>query len=146
MGTCPRCGESTSIWNRGLFSGLCPACVQAGRDEQVRREREVEARRVAEEEERWKREREAQLAAEKERLRQRAQPGLSCPRCGGGMEEGFLRDLTYGGCVPSYWVEGKPESSFWTGTKFTDKRKGRVAAYRCIECGHLELIATEMEE
>jgi hypothetical protein len=66
-----------------------------------------------------------------------------CVQCGGDLEEGFLRDATYGGSVPSTWVEGEPERSFWTGTKLSGKVQYQVQAYRCVKCGRIELYGHE---
>ncbi len=83
--------------------------------------------------------------AERAMLLQKVVPGTACPKCGGGLEDGFLRDATYGGFKVGCWVEGTPQRSFWTGTQVAFKRKYRVGAYRCIDCGHLEFYAREPE-
>jgi len=41
------------------------------------------------------------------------------------------------------WVEGKPESSFWSGLKTSGKETFFVSALRCIGCGKLEFYAGE---
>ena len=68
-----------------------------------------------------------------------------CSRCRGLLEEGFVADNTAGGVTPSLWVQGPPESTFWTGpagAKVSDKTKRRVETFRCTDCGHLESFAT----
>ena len=42
---------------------------------------------------------------------------LSCPRCGGSMEQGFIIDETHGTMKSQKWVGGAPEYSFWFGLK-----------------------------
>jgi hypothetical protein len=59
------------------------------------------------------------------------------------MEEGFVMDMTYGGQHVSRWVAGKPESSFWTGTKISGKDHHKIQTYRCTACGYLESYARE---
>ena len=64
-----------------------------------------------------------------------------CAKCGGAMEEGFVRDVLQGGCTPATWVEGQPEWSFWSGTKTSGKEQFRLQAFRCAKCGLVELYA-----
>ena len=70
-----------------------------------------------------------------------------CGKCGALLEEGFVPD--YGHLQvpqPVTWVEGKPQSSIWTGTKIGNRRQLEVAAYRCTSCGCIEFYALEDEE
>ncbi|KAA3663996.1 MAG: hypothetical protein DWQ04_07975 [Chloroflexi bacterium] len=57
------------------------------------------------------------------------------------MELGYLSDVWKGGIIPGTWIEGEPEKSFWTGTKVKGKRRLAISAFRCTECGYLELYA-----
>ena len=41
-----------------------------------------------------------------------SQPARICPKCGGSMCEGFMRDLSYGAILQAIWVEGEPVSPF----------------------------------
>jgi hypothetical protein len=66
---------------------------------------------------------------------------LECPKCRTRMEEGFIKDETYGQVLASKWVEGAPEKSFWTGTKTRGKEQVEVRTYRCTGCGYLESYA-----
>ena len=67
---------------------------------------------------------------------------VRCSKCAGVMEEGFIPDFGHYQYVrPLRWVEGKPERSFWTGTKVGDRREANVSAYRCTACGYVELYA-----
>lgn len=59
------------------------------------------------------------------------------------MEEGFIIDHSYGTNMPSNWVEGEPDRSFWSGIKINDKTRYRVRSLRCSQCGFLESYATE---
>jgi hypothetical protein len=66
-----------------------------------------------------------------------------CPKCDGQMEEGFMLDRTYGAQLPSQWVEGEPEKSFWFGTRTAGREILRVTTYRCRKCGYLESYASD---
>ena len=72
-----------------------------------------------------------------------ASRSLSCPRCSGSMEPGYIIDESYGKSGPEKWVEGTPEWSVWTGLKLRGKAKLEVSTYRCRSCGFLESYATE---
>ncbi len=63
-----------------------------------------------------------------------------CPKCRSTMEGGFIKDQG-SGTVQSEWVEGAPETSFWTGIKTRGKEQFPVATYRCSSCGYLESYA-----
>ena len=67
----------------------------------------------------------------------------TCLRCGGEMEEGFLLDETHGGSRTTRWVEEPPEKSVWTGLKLKGRRKLPLTAYRCVQCGAVDLYARE---
>ncbi len=66
-----------------------------------------------------------------------------CPKCKAPMGEGFIVEQNLTNYIPSVWVEGPPEPSFWTITKVFDKPKKLVVSYRCIQCGYLESYATK---
>lgn len=76
---------------------------------------------------------------------------VKCLKCGREMEEGFILDSTHSGAPgggPVYfaqakWVAGKPEGSIWSGVKWNDKEAYKIAAYRCPNCGLLELHGEE---
>jgi hypothetical protein len=61
------------------------------------------------------------------------------------MEDGFIKDDTYGEAHVSSWVAGAPESSFWLGTKTRGKTIMPVTTFRCSRCGYLESYAHESE-
>ena len=59
------------------------------------------------------------------------------------MSPGFLMDETHGGRHPVFWVEGKAEKSFWTGTKLSGKAIYVTESLRCDECGAVRLYARQ---
>jgi Domain of unknown function (DUF6487) len=65
-----------------------------------------------------------------------------CPKCGGGMEEGFLPDRTHRGVTPASWVAGAPEKSFWSGLRLKGRAQIPLTTWRCRKCGYLESYAT----
>jgi ssDNA-binding Zn-finger/Zn-ribbon topoisomerase 1 len=76
-----------------------------------------------------------------------------CSKCGGEMAEGFILDADFiysfpmpraaGMFTQARWVEGKPVPSRNSGIKWNDKEAYRIAAYRCPNCGLLELHAMD---
>ncbi|MEL6613312.1 MAG: PF20097 family protein [Bacteroidota bacterium] len=68
----------------------------------------------------------------------------TCLRCGGTMEPGYLNGYTAGGAV-SRWISGPFALSKWTGFPpgWKRRRKLHVQAYRCTECGFLDLYARD---
>ena len=68
---------------------------------------------------------------------------LSCPRCAGSMEPGYILDETYGKVGSEKWVEGEPQYSIWTGLRLRGKQRLQVTTYRCRGCGYLESYAEE---
>ena len=71
-----------------------------------------------------------------------AQRSITCIRCQGTMEPGYMIDEGHGGHrkVES-WVAGAPEKSFWTGLKVRGKSRLAITTYRCRRCGYLESYA-----
>ena len=57
------------------------------------------------------------------------------------MQEGFVLDQSHGSQLVSRWVAGKPESSFWTGTKTSGRETHKIQSWRCTGCGFLEAYA-----
>jgi hypothetical protein len=66
---------------------------------------------------------------------------LSCPRCSGSVESGYILDEGYGTRTVAKWVAGEPERSIWTGLKLRGKAQHDVVTYRCKRCGYLESYA-----
>jgi predicted RNA-binding Zn-ribbon protein involved in translation (DUF1610 family) len=65
----------------------------------------------------------------------------NCPKCQGTMEDGFLLDQQgYNSVyVVTQWVEGPPKKKFGSGVETKVKRS--TSAFRCTNCGYLELYA-----
>jgi len=68
-------------------------------------------------------------------------PELTCPKCDGELELGFVVDPSIGMVKPGLWVEGTAELNLMRGTTLTGKRSYGIDAYRCVRCGYLELYA-----
>jgi predicted nucleic-acid-binding Zn-ribbon protein len=68
-------------------------------------------------------------------------PAPTCPKCGIGLQEGFILDQTRNSRVAAEWVEGQPERSFWLGLKLKGRKKLAISGHRCPRCGYLELYA-----
>ncbi len=66
----------------------------------------------------------------------------TCPKCAHSMQQGFITDFGHSGVLPSTWVPGSPQRSFWTGTKLPPREEWvPVAVFRCTGCGYLESYA-----
>jgi hypothetical protein len=70
-----------------------------------------------------------------------AHRSLSCPRCSGSMESGYILDEGYGTRTVAKWVAGEAVRSIWTGLKLRGKTRHDVVTYRCKRCGYLESYA-----
>ena len=68
---------------------------------------------------------------------------MDCPRCKSRMEEGYVVDHGHGNSLMEQkWIEGPPETSFWSGLQTKDRELFKVSTYRCEQCGYLESYAT----
>jgi hypothetical protein len=65
----------------------------------------------------------------------------TCPECGGAMEPGFVADLSGDTVMPSEWIGGTPERSWFTGTRLRGKARAPLTALRCDACGFVKLYA-----
>lgn len=65
----------------------------------------------------------------------------TCPKCGGGMKQGFIMDFAHSQFLVSQWAPGAPKRSFWMGTKKPKEGLISVGTYRCDSCGFLESYA-----
>lgn len=70
---------------------------------------------------------------------------ISCLRCHGTMEEGYLLEITRVAAEQQLWVKGAPmPSGGWgAGLETSGTARYKVATWRCANCGYLESRATE---
>jgi hypothetical protein len=67
---------------------------------------------------------------------------MPCPKCDGGMVQGFIFQYHAGGKrLVSTWVAGAPEKSLWRVTKIPADKCLPVGTFRCSACGLLESYA-----
>ena len=66
---------------------------------------------------------------------------LLCPKCKGGMVQGFVPDYSHAAIFVGSWQEGKPKKSFWTVAKAPRSAGIPIGAFRCEQCGFLEFYA-----
>ncbi len=65
-----------------------------------------------------------------------------CPRCQGGMQEGFIVDSGMAATGVANWYAGPPKMrSFGRGIELVDSQLKHVKALRCEQCSYLELYA-----
>ena len=66
-----------------------------------------------------------------------------CSRCGGELHIGFLEDKGERGAVGASkvlaWIDGAAEKGAFGGARVLGKARYDVQAYRCGQCGHLDL-------
>lgn len=66
----------------------------------------------------------------------------NCPTCAIPMAEGFIPDHGFGASrLVGAWVEGAPEFSFLGNAKVGDRPQYVLQAFRCPECGLVQLYA-----
>ncbi len=63
----------------------------------------------------------------------------SCSRCGGQLHPGFLEDRREGGSQVLAWIPGPIEKGLLGGAKVAFKDRYDVTAFRCNQCGHLDM-------
>jgi hypothetical protein len=72
---------------------------------------------------------------------------MTCPKCAGHMESGFMLDRAPGGAnLQSKWLEGPPTPSFFLPggrVKMQGREPVPVTTFRCDGCGYLESFAIE---
>ena len=60
------------------------------------------------------------------------------------MQEGFILDHGHMQVKEQQiWVEGQPESSFWSSIKTSDRAAYKVQALRCADCYFLEFYTND---
>lgn len=64
-----------------------------------------------------------------------------CTQCGGErLDEGFILDNQEATAVVASWISGPPELGMLGGVRRSrHKKRQAITAFRCFECGHLEL-------
>lgn len=68
----------------------------------------------------------------------------TCPTCRVALTEGFVLDQVHGlRNDAAVWVEGAPEVSFFGNVKLDGRKKFTVQAFRCSECGLVQLFANK---
>lgn len=71
-------------------------------------------------------------------------PELTCSKCSGRMQEGFVMDESYASVKQSKWVEGKAEVQRMAPLPGHVRIAGdpiAIAVFRCESCGFLESYA-----
>ena len=67
----------------------------------------------------------------------------TCSRCQGGLRVGFLEDKGERGSIAASrvlsWIDGQAQKGAFGGAKVLGKQRHDVTAYRCDQCGHLDL-------
>jgi hypothetical protein len=66
-----------------------------------------------------------------------------CGKCGGAMEEGFIRDTTEGfnRVQTIAWIKGSPAYGVIGNLKIGDRKMLPCRSFRCVTCGYLESYA-----
>ncbi|MFJ5234476.1 hypothetical protein ACIQBJ_31795 [Kitasatospora sp. NPDC088391] len=68
---------------------------------------------------------------------------LKCTHCGGhGLEQGFLEDSGENSHGDARWIAGALERGFFGKARRIGRPRHQVDAFRCPDCGHLELFAS----
>jgi hypothetical protein len=67
---------------------------------------------------------------------------LHCTHCGTtGLQQGFIEDEGEGSRGYARWVAGALERGPLGGARLMGKSRSQIDAFRCPQCGHLELFA-----
>lgn len=67
---------------------------------------------------------------------------IRCSQCGSvGLEHGFLTDTEQGGRGYAQWIAGVLKLGAFGSAKTRGRRRETVYAFRCPQCGHVELFA-----
>ena len=66
----------------------------------------------------------------------------SCPKCGRGMEQGFVVDAADGSMpTVAHWHREQPDRRWW-GLKTVKSERLAITSWRCTSCGLLENYAS----
>jgi hypothetical protein len=70
--------------------------------------------------------------------------GMRCTQCGGEqLGPGFLEDTGESARGHVRWIEGPLQLGVFGGARKLGKPRRAISAYRCADCGHLELFALD---
>lgn len=65
-----------------------------------------------------------------------------CTHCGmTGLEQGFVEDRGEGSPGYTQWIAGPLERGLFGGARRMGRPRSQIDAFRCAQCGHLELFA-----
>jgi hypothetical protein len=65
----------------------------------------------------------------------------NCPKCQGELVQGFIPDLAFAQAVVGHWYKGPPRTHYSGDMKVPALGGLPIAAFRCSQCGYLELYA-----
>ncbi|MFF0295882.1 hypothetical protein ACFYS8_27115 [Kitasatospora sp. NPDC004615] len=69
---------------------------------------------------------------------------LKCTHCGNpGLDQGFIEDTGEHSRGDARWIAGPLERGLFGGAKRMGRTRFQIDAYRCPQCGHLELFASQ---
>jgi hypothetical protein len=69
---------------------------------------------------------------------------MKCSQCDAtGLEPGFIEDTGEASRGYVRWIAGPLERGVFGGAKRMGRPRWQVDAFRCSQCGHLELFATQ---
>jgi hypothetical protein len=69
---------------------------------------------------------------------------VKCSQCGTeDLHVGFLEDSGQSAQGATRWIPGPLETGIFGGAKRFGKERYQVDAFRCSQCGHLELFVTQ---
>lgn len=69
---------------------------------------------------------------------------VKCTQCGAvGLEPGFIEDAGEHSKGYARWIPGPLEKGVFGGAKRFGRQRWQIDVFRCPQCGHLELFATQ---
>jgi hypothetical protein len=69
---------------------------------------------------------------------------MKCTQCGAGdLEQGFIGDSAEGSPGYARWISGPLQLGPLGGARKMGRQRWQVDAYRCRQCAHLELFASQ---
>jgi len=67
---------------------------------------------------------------------------IHCTHCGStSLQQGFVEDRGEGSMGYAKWVAGALEKGLFGGAKTMGRPRSQIDAFRCPQCGHLELFS-----